>query len=292
MLTEQIINGLTIGSMYALIAIGYTMVFGVLELVNFAHGSVYMFSSYITWVLYPLVLPHFWQAFLASILVTGLVGCLIDVIGLRRLRQKKAPKIAALISTLGMSTILEQIVQIVWGTDAKPFPMVLNFGSVRLLGCTVKVSQLVILFTAIGLMAVLSLFIYRTSLGKAMQAVAQDAEAARIMGVPVERIITLTFMLGSALAAVAGTLVATYYQSIDTGMGFTVGMKALSSAVLGGVGNLPGAMVGGLLVGLIETLGAVYVSSGYRNAIAFVILIAIILVKPNGLFGKAQITKV
>lgn len=191
-----------------------------------------------------------------------------------------------------MSTILEQIVQIVWGTDAKPFPMVLNFGSVRLLGCTVKVSQLVILFTAIGLMAVLSLFIYRTSLGKAMQAVAQDAEAARIMGVPVECIITLTFMLGSALAAVAGTLVATYYQSIDTGMGFTVGMKALSSAVLGGVGNLPGAMVGGLLVGLIETLGAVYVSSGYRNAIAFVILIAIILVKPNGLFGKAQITKV
>ena len=185
MLTEQIINGLTIGSMYALIAIGYTMVFGVLELVNFAHGSVYMFSSYITWVLYPSVLPHFWQAFLASILVTGLVGCLIDVIGLRRLRQKKAPKIAALISTLGMSTILEQIVQIVWGTDAKPFPMVLNFGSVRLLGCTVKVSQLVILFTAIGLMAVLSLFIYRTSLGKAMQAVAQDAEAARIMGVPV-----------------------------------------------------------------------------------------------------------
>lgn len=292
MLIEQLINGLTIGGMYALVAIGYTMVFGVLELVNFAHGSVYMLGGYITLMLYLGVFDNFGIAFLISILLTALVGYGIDSVGLRRLREKKAPKIAALISTLGMSTIIEQAVQIFFGTDAKPFPQVLDFGKVNILGCAVKWSQIIILLIALVLMAALSLFVNCTRFGKAMQAVAQDSEAARLMGIPVKTVITVTFMLGSALAAVAGTLVGTYYQSIDTAMGFTVGMKSLSSAVLGGVGSLPGAMLGGLLIGIIETLGAVYVSSGYRNAIAFAVLIAIILVKPNGILGKAQTTKV
>lgn len=292
MLIEQLINGLTIGGMYALVAIGYTMVFGVLELVNFAHGSVYMLGGYITLMLYLGVFDNFGIAFLISILLTALVGYGIDFVGLRRLREKKAPKIAALISTLGMSTIIEQAVQIFFGTDAKPFPQVLDFGKVNILGCAVKWSQIIILLIALALMAALSLFVNCTRFGKAMQAVAQDSEAARLMGIPVKTVITVTFMLGSALAAVAGTLVGTYYQSIDTAMGFTVGMKSLSSAVLGGVGSLPGAMLGGLLIGIIETLGAVYVSSGYRNAIAFAVLIAIILVKPNGILGKAQTTKV
>lgn len=292
MLVEQVINGLTIGGMYALVAIGYTMVFGVLELVNFAHGSVYMLGGYITLMLYLGVFDNFGIAFAVSILLTALVGYGIDFVGLRRLREKKAPKIAALISTLGMSTVIEQAVQIFFGTDAKPFPQILDFGKVNILGYAVKWSQIIILLIAFGLMIALSLFVYFTRFGKAMQAVAQDGEAAQLMGIPVKTVITATFMLGSALAAVAGTLVGTYYQSIDTAMGFTVGMKSLSSAVLGGVGSLPGAMLGGLLIGIIETLGAVYVSSGYRNAIAFAVLIAIILIKPNGLLGKAQTTKV
>lgn len=292
MLIEQLINGLTIGGMYALVAIGYTMVFGVLELVNFAHGSVYMLGGYITLMIYLGVFQNIWIAIVGSVILTALVGYAIDFVGLRRLREQKAPKIAALISTLGMSTIIEQSVQVFWGTEAKSFPQILNLGKVEILGCAVKWSQIIILLIAGGLMLLLTLFVNCTKYGKAMQAVAQDTDAARIMGIPVKTVITSTFMLGSALAAVAGTLVGTYYQSIDTAMGFTVGMKSLSSAVLGGVGSLPGAMVGGLIIGVIETLGAVYVSSEYRNAIAFAVLIFIILVKPNGLFGKAQITKV
>ena len=292
MFIEQLINGLTIGGMYALVAIGYTMVFGVLELINFAHGSVYMLGSYITLILFMNVIDNFWLAFACGIVLTGIVGYSIDFIGLRRLRAKNAPKIAALISTLGISTIIEQAVQITCGSDAKPYPQPISLESVHIFGVAIRWNKIIILITAIILMTILSLFVYRTKYGKGMQAVAQDGEASQLMGVPVKTIITMTFMLGSALAAIAGTLAGTYYQTVDTGMGFFVGMTGLASAVLGGIGSIPGAMIGGIMFGVIETLGAVYISSGYRNAISFIVIIFIILIKPNGLFGKMKIDKV
>ncbi len=292
MLLEQILNGLTIGSTYALVAIGFTMVFGVLELINFANGSIYMLGGYITLMLYLGMGGHFLLAFVLSILLTGVVGFAMDRIVLSHLRAKKAPKLTGLIATMGIATVIDNVILLFFGSQTKPYPNMIDFGRFYIGETAVNSSQLVILAVAILLMVLLSLLTYCTKLGKAMRCTAQNADAARLMGINVNLIIALTFFISSMLAAVAGTMVGMYYQSIDINAGFTVGMKTMASAVLGGVGVLPGAMVGGLLVGLFETLGASYISSGYRDAIAFAILILVILFKPAGLFGKKKINKV
>lgn len=292
MLLEQILNGLTIGSTYALVAIGFTMVFGVLELVNFANGSIYMLGGYITLMVYLGLQGHFFLAFILSIILTGVVGFVMDRVVLNHLRAKKAPKLTGLIATMGVATIIDNCILLFFGSQTKPYPNMIDFGKFYIGDTAVSSSQLIILAVALVLMALLSLLTYRTKLGKAMRCTAQNADAARLMGINVNLIIALTFFISSMLAAVAGTMVGMYYQSIDINAGFTVGMKTMASAVLGGVGVLPGAMVGGLLVGLFETLGASYISSGYRDAIAFAILILVILFKPAGLFGKKKINKV
>ncbi len=292
MFLQQLINGITIGSTYALVAIGYSMVFGVLELINFANGSVYMLGGYLTLMLYTGLVGSFGLSFGLGLLLTALVGYTIDRFGLRRLREKKVPKIAGLITTLGFSQIIENAVRIFFGSETKPYPNMLDFGQVTFGNVTITSSQVIILMISILLMLLTSVTVYRTKMGKAMLAVSQSQEASQLMGINVNGIISLTFMISSILAAIAGTLVGMYYQNIDASMGASVGMKALASAVLGGVGVLPGAMVGGVLMGIFETLGASYISSGYRDAISFAILIIVILFKPSGLFGRKQINKV
>lgn len=292
MFLQQVINGLTIGSTYALVALGYSMVFGVLELVNFANGAVYMLGGFTTLMFYMGTRCNFWLAFLVGIIVTGIVGFCIDRFGLRRLRKKKVPKVTGLITTLGISTVIENFVRVFWGSETKPFPNMIDFGRFQIGNATIGWSQIIIFATSAVLMLVTSLLVYKTKTGKAMLAVSQNQEAAKLMGIDVDFIISVTFVISAVLAAISGTLVGMYYQSIDSTMGYSVGMKTLASAVLGGVGVLPGAMVGGLLMGLFEALGSSYVSSGYRNAISFAILIIVILFKPAGLFGKKQINKV
>lgn len=292
MLVEQLINGITIGSTYALVAIGYTLVFGVLELVNFANGSVYMLGGYITLMVYLGFGGYFWLAFLISLILTGAVGFSIDHFGLRRLRKKNAPKLTGLITTLGMATIIDNVVLLFFGSETKPYPNMIDLGRFQLGSVSISSSQVIILIITLVLMLTLSFLIYKTKFGRAMRSTSQNPDAAKLMGVNVNLVISVTWIISSALAAIAGTLVGMYYQTIDINMGFSVGMKTMASAVLGGVGVLPGAMLGGLIVGVIETLGASYISSGYRNAIAFAILILVILFKPTGLLGKAKVSKV
>ena len=292
MFLQQLVNGITIGSTYALVAIGYSMVFGVLELINFAHGSVYMLGGYFTLMIYTGLGGYFYLAFLLSIILTGIVGFSIDFFALKTLRRKKAPRLSSLMATLGVGTIIDNCVLLFFGSETKPYPNMLDFGRFEVGGAIISWLQIIILIVAVLLMLITSFLVYKTKIGKAMRATAQNADAAKLMGVNVGGVISFTFIVGSALAAVAGTMVGMYYQAIDSTMGFSVGMKTFAAAVLGGVGVLPGAMVGGLAIGVIETIAASYISSGYRDAIAFAILILVLLFKPSGLFGKKQITKV
>lgn len=292
MFLQQLINGITIGSIYALVSIGFTMVFGVLELTNFANGSLYMLGAYLSLMLYTSTRMPFFLAFFLSILLTGAAGFLLDRIALRRLRNKKAPKLTALITTLGMSMIFDNFIMLVFGSESKSFPNQFSFGSFEVCGAVISWVQIIILITAIILMLVFSFIVYKTKIGKAMLCTAQNAEAARLMGINVNSIIAFTFIISGVLACISGNLVGMYYQTVSVTMGASVGMKTFASAILGGVGVLPGAMVGGLLVGIIETFAAGYISSGYRDAIAFLVLIVVLLFKPSGLFGSKQINKV
>ena len=292
MLLEQVLNGLTIGSTYALVAIGFSMVFGVLELVNFANGSIYMLGAYITLMVYLAMGGHFWIAVVISIVLTGVVGFCMDRVFLSHLRKQNAPKLSGLILTMGVATVIDNFILLFFGSQTKPYPNMIDFGKIQVGNTNINSSQLIILAVATVLMIILSIITYKTKFGKAMRSTAQNANAAKLMGVNVNLVISITFFIASLPAAVAGTMVGMYYQSIDINAGFTVGMKTMASAVLGGVGVLPGAMVGGLLVGVFETLGASYISSGYRDAIAFAVLIIIILIKPSGLFGKKKVNKV
>lgn len=292
MFFQQLVNGITIGCTYALVAIGFTMVFGILELVNFANSSLYMMGAYITLMVYLGMGGHFLIAFVISMVLTGLIGYSVDRFGLRRLRARKAPRLAGLITTVGMSTIMDNVILLFFGSENKSFPNLLDFGSFTVGGVIISWMQIIILAIAICLMAMLSILVYKTKIGKSMRAVAQNADAARLMGINISAVISITFIISAILATIAGVLVGMYYQSIDPNIGNAIGTKTFASAVLGGVGVLPGAMVGGLLVGIIETIGASYISSGYRDVFAFVILILVLLIKPSGLFGKNKINKV
>lgn len=292
MFLQQLVNGLTIGCTYALVAIGYTLVFGILRLINFANNAMYMMGAYVTLVLYLGMGGYFGLAVILSILITGAVGYLSDRFALRRLREKNAPRLAGLISTMGISTVLTNLMLLLFGSEAKPFPNYLDFGSFEIGNAVISWTQVIIFCICGVLMTVLSLFIYKTRFGKAMRATSQNVEAAYLMGIHVQGVISVTFIIAGMMAAVSGILVGTYYQSIDANMSSTMGMKTFASAVLGGIGVLPGAVVGGLLVGVIETIAASYISSGYRNAIAFAILIIVLIIKPSGLFGKQKVDKV
>ncbi|MCI8915867.1 MAG: branched-chain amino acid ABC transporter permease [Oscillospiraceae bacterium] len=292
MILQQLINGLTIGSAYALVAIGFTMVFGVLELVNMANGAFYVLGGYLTLIFLTQLQWNFFLALLASMLITGGLGALMDRVALSPIRKRRASKIAALISTVGLGTAVTNFILVFFGTETKRFPDVFNLGKLRLGGIIITWMQIIIFAVTVIMMAVLSLIVYKTKLGMGMRAIAQDADAAKLMGIHTDHIITFTFFIGTMCVGVAGTLVAMYYQQIDTRMAVAVGMKSFAAAVLGGIGILPGAMLGGLLLGVIESLGINYIGSGYGNAISFVMLIVVLIIKPSGLLGRHKVTKV
>lgn len=213
------------------------------------------------------------------------------MIGLRKLRKDNAPKMSGLITTLGIATVIDNVIQIFIGTETKAFPNFLNFGKLKVGSLVINSTQVLIFAICVVIMLAFSLLVYKTKFGKAMQAVSQNIVAAKLMGIDTKFVISATFIMSGVLASLAGSLVGTYYGAIDTTLGASVGMKTFSAAVLGGVGSLPGAMIGGLIVGLAEALGASYISSGYRDAIAFVILIMVLLIKPTGILGKTTIEK-
>ena len=295
---QQLTNGIAWGSIYALIALGYTMVYGVLKLINFAHGEVYMvgaMSGYYAAHQFGLAqqpsLVGLFAVLASSMLCCALLGALIERVAYRPLRG--APRLAPLITAIGVSLLLQNAGQLVFGADPKFFPSLVHSEEIaRVGGVALSNVQLTVLLTSLVLMGALQWIVRRTRFGRAMRAVSYDAPAAALMGVPVDRVILGTFVLGSVLAAAAGILVGLSNPKIDPLMGLMPGLKAFVAAVLGGIGSVPGAMVGGILLGVIETLVTAYLSSTYRDAIAFVILVVILLYRPTGLFGAPQIEKV
>ena len=292
MLLQQLINGLTIGSTYALVAIGFTMVFGVLEVANFSNGSLYMLGAYLSMIFLKVFHNDLLLAFTLSIILTGIVGYCVDRFALKSLRRKKAPHISALITTLGAAMIIDNLIMILFGTETKPFKNFLDFGSINIGNADLRWDQIIIMSSAFFLMGILWIVVYKTKLGTAMRSTAQNPEAAKLMGVNINTVTAFTWIVSGLLASISGTMVAMYYNSVDINMGAQNGIATFAAAVLGGVGDLPGAVVGGLCMGVLETIAAAYISSGYRNAIAFSILIIMLLLKPEGLFGQKSNIKV
>ena len=296
---QQLINGLTVGALYALIALGYTMVYGVLEMINFAHGDVFMVGSFLGLVVLALLGPPGAASGLAIVLVAvfvgamvgcGALGVTIERVAYRPVRS--ASRLGPLISALGVSLFIQNAVMLLVGARPKPFPQLIPKQLYHAGGAVFTNVQLLLLATALLLMIGLDQFVRRTRWGKAMRAVAQDAEAAGFMGVEVNRVIALTFLIGSVLAAGAGVMVGLYYGIIDFFMGYVAGLKAFTAAVLGGIGNLRGAMVGGLLLGVVESFGAGFVGAHWRDVIAFAVLIAVLVLRPAGLLGQQLPQKV
>ena len=298
-LLQQILNGLVQGSVYALVALGYTMVYGILGLINFAHGEVLMVGAMVALSVMlkliavglaaPLVLLF---GLLVAVLVCMALGYSIERIAYRPLRN--APRLAPLITAIGVSIVLQNLAMIFWGREYRAFPALLPSGSHTIAGAVINNTQLIIIFVSLLVMAGLMTLVHRTRLGRAMRAVAENPAAAQLMGVDTNRVISVTFMLGSALAAVAGLMVSANYGIVHYYMGFILGLKAFTAAVLGGIGNLRGAMLGGLLLGLIESLGAGYIGgltggflgSNYQDVFAFFVLIAVLVFRPSGLLGE------
>jgi len=291
----QLIIGLILGGMYALIAVGYTMVYGIISLINFAHGEIYMLGAFIAFTLVGSYGVPFYAAFFISIIICALLGVVIEFVAYRPLR--KAPRLAALITAIGVSLFLQNVAGILWSSKKQPFPAgtipVYFKSTLFTLGSfEVKWMHMLILLVTISLMFALHLLIHRTKIGVAMRASAQDKTMSSLLGVNPNRVISATFAIGSAMGAAAGIISGVYYNTIYPTMGYHAGIKAFAAAVLGGIGSIPGAMVGGFVLGVGETLGSAYISSSYRHGIAYLLMILIIIFKPSGLMGKAKVEKV
>jgi branched-chain amino acid transport system permease protein len=295
---QQLINGLAFGSILALIALGYTMVYGILRFINFAHGDVFMIGAFAGYYITPKVsavlpAPSIWSTLVvmaASMILCAALGILIERFAYRPLRQ--SPKLAVLITSIGISLFLEYGGQNIFGAAPKPFPKLIPEYSIGAGSLRVNSNQIVVLAVTVALLVILRFIVLKTKTGLAMRALSFNPDGAALMGVNINFIISFTFGLGSALAAAAGILFAVLYPAVDPLMGIMPGLKAFCAAVLGGIGNLPGAALGGLIIGTVETFVAAYVSSTYRNAIAFAVLILILLIKPSGLLGKKDVEKV
>ena len=287
-----LINGISLGSVYAIIALGYTMVYGIAKMLNFAHGDIIMVGAYIAFcAMSYLSLPPALSVLCAMAVCTAL-GILIEGLAYRPLRQ--ATKLSVLITAIGVSYLLQNSAQLIWSANPKVFPSILDFGAIRLFdGNLIITSQMIITIAAnIIIMVALTLFTGKTKMGKAMRAVSEDKGAAELMGINVNRTISITFAIGSALAAIAGVLLCSTYPSLQPTTGSMPGIKAFTAAVFGGIGSIPGAMIGGLLLGLIEILGKAYISNELGDAIVFAVLIVVLLFKPAGLLGKPMREKV
>ncbi|WP_311407707.1 branched-chain amino acid ABC transporter permease [Liquorilactobacillus uvarum] len=281
---QQVINGLSLGSIYALLALGYTMVYGIIKLINFAHGDIYMLGAF--WGYYVINVWHFnfILALLSAMLVCGLSGVIIEYLAYRPLRN--SPRITALITAIGVSFLLENGMSYLFGSNARDFPQVVKQVNYNIGGVRISNIQLEILITSCVLMLILQLIIKRTKMGRAMRAVSVDNAAAELVGVDLNRTISFTFALGSAMAGAAGVMIGLYYNSIDPLMGLTPGIKAFVAAVVGGIGSVPGASLGGFLIGLLETFVQSIGLSAYKDAVVYVVLIVILLIRPMGIFGK------
>lgn len=291
MFLQQVINGLVIGCSYALVALGYNMVFGVLELVNFAHSSVFMFGAYIA----ASIIGKLTGAPAGIALAIGgcaVFGMCIDRCALYPMRKRGASKTAFLTCTIGLSTFLQNLIFLIFGSESIIYRNIFPHGHIKFGNAQVSYLQLAVLIITLVLMVFVMLFVQKTKLGASMRAIAQNGSAAQLMGVNVDRVITFTFAFGSSLAAIAGVLIGMCYGSVDLQMGFSVGMKTFAAAVIGGIGVIYGSVFGGLIIGVAEALFAGYVSSGYKDIVAFVMLIAVLMIRPTGFFGKKDITKV
>lgn len=287
---QQLINGVSLGSIYALIALGYTMIYGIMKLINFAHGDIYMLGAYFGyWAITRLNLS-FLPAIILAMLGAAIVGIIVERLAYRPMRN--APRIAILITAIGVSFLLEYGMILFVSPQPKTFPPVFEATVYHMGPLVVNSQQIIILVVSLLLMGLLTYIVNNTTAGKAMRAVSFDADAARLMGINIDRTIALTFAIGSALAAAGGVLVGVYYNSIDPLMGMTPGIKAFVAAVLGGIGIIPGAMMGGIILGVVEAMVAGIGLSTFRDAAAFLILIFILLYKPAGLLGKNVSEKV
>ncbi len=283
---QQLINGLTLGTVYAVVALGYTMVYGIIQLINFAHGDVVMVGAMVAFSVIGAFAPS-GTAPLVIVLVA--TGCRLAYRPLRG-----APRLAPLITAIGVSIILQHLALMIWSRNPLAFPQIIKTQSYDIAGATVTNVQIAILSISLAIMAGLAALVYRTRLGTAMRATAQNPQVAGLMGIDANRVIAFTFVIGAALAAVAGVMVASYYGIAHYAMGSQLGLKAFCAAVLGGIGNIPGAMLGGVLLGLVEALGAGYIGdltgnvfgSNYQDVFAFIVLIGVLVLRPSGLLGE------
>ena len=296
---QQLINGLTLGSVYAVVALGYTMVYGIIQLINFAHGELVMIGAMVAFTLIGVLVPTGLHPLLIVLIATACAvpACMAVAYAMERLAYRplrRAPRLAPLITAIGVSIILQHLALLVWTRNNLAFPQIIKTESYHIGGATITNVQIAIMGMSVAMMAGLALLVYRTRLGTAMRATAQNAQVAGLMGIDINRMIAATFVIGAALAAVAGVMVGSYYGIAHYQMGALLGMKAFAAAVLGGIGNLPGAMLGGLLLGVVEALGAGYIGdltgdvfgSNYQDVFAFLVLIAVLVFRPSGLLGE------
>jgi len=316
---QQIINGLTAGSVYAVVALGYTMVYGIIQLINFAHGEVVMIGAMVAFTVINALVPYGLPPLSVVLIGTAcaipvcmLVGYAMERLAYRPLRN--APRLAPLITAIGVSIILQHLALLVWSRNVLAFPQIISSHTYMIGGAAITTVQIAILAICFGMMAALAILVYRTPLGTAMRATAQNQQVAGLMGVDINRVIAATFLIGAALGAVAGVLYGTYYGIAQYTMGSILGLKAFSAAVLGGIGNIPGAMLGGVLLGIVEALGAGYIGdltnlcayemfashisdcqgggnfvlfgSNYQDVFAFIVLILVLVLRPSGLLGE------
>ena len=281
---QQLVNGLILGSVYALLALGYTMVYGIIKLINFAHGDIYMIGAFMGYYLINILKFNFFLSLILAMLLTALLGVVIEFLAYRPLRN--STRIAALITAIGVSFLLEYGMIFFVGANTRSFPQVIKTVRFNLGPISISNIQLLILGISIFLMVALQFIVQKTKMGKAMRAVSVDSDAAQMMGINVNRTISFTFALGSALAGAAGVLIALYYNSLEPLMGMTPGIKSFVAAVLGGIGIIPGAALGGFVIGLLETFATALGLSDFRDAIVYAILIVILLIRPAGILGK------
>ncbi|HWI40700.1 MAG TPA: branched-chain amino acid ABC transporter permease [Verrucomicrobiae bacterium] len=285
MFFQQLVNGVALGSTYALIALGYTMVYGIITLINFAHGEIFMAGAFIGLLMVKVFKLNVFLALAVAMGASMLLGVVVELIAYRRLR--KSSRLSALISAIGVSIFLSSLALMIFGADAKGFPdNAFPVRQIGLGGAEISTLQILIIAISAALMMALEFIVQKTKIGKAMRATSEDYNTAALMGINVNRVISFTFALGSALAAAGGVLVGLLFNAVSFNMGLMAGLKAFAAAVLGGIGSIPGAMLGGLLLGVTEVFGVAAGYSSYRDAIAFAILVLVLLVKPTGLLGQ------
>ena len=288
MFWQQLVNGLTLGSTYSLVALGYTLIMGVLNIINMAHGEIFMIGAFVGLYLVTYLKVNIFVAMAGAMVASALLGCLMEMLALRPLRRKAVSHLAPLISTIGVSIFLESLALNIFGPQSQAFPTELSAVQIQLGPIRITLVQIVILGISFGLMFVLRFWLAKTRVGKAIRTTAENVETANLLGINTNKIIFLTVALASGLGGVAGVLVGLSVNAVEPTMGLSMGLKGLAVLILGGMGNITGAMLGGLILGIAEVFTVAYGASSYRDAVAFGMIILILFIRPQGLFGKRQ----